>query len=124
MRMREVVENGHKIVIVEAENQETVINDTQSALDLMMTVQYTFQTNRMVIDKAAVCEKFFILSTGLAGEILQKYINYGVKLAIFGDFTHYTSKPLQDFIRESNRGKDFFFVSDEQEAVRKLCLAE
>ena len=72
--------------------------------------------------KAAViyAEEFFILSTGLAGEILQKFINYGIKFAVYGDFSRYTSKPLKDFIYESNHGKDVFFTSDREEAVKRL----
>lgn len=87
-----------------------MIVDTQSALDLAMTVKYATGAERIVIDKDAVCEDFFILSTGMAGEILQKFMNYHVKAAVYGDYSHYTSKPLKDFIYESNHGKDFFFV--------------
>ncbi len=65
-------------------------------------------------------KNFFVLSTGLAGEILQKYINYGGRIAIFGDYSHYTSKPLKDFIYESNNGKDVFFVATEEEAINAL----
>ena len=63
---------------------------------------------------------FFILSRGLAGEVLQKYINYGGRIAIYGDYSHYTSKPLKDFIYESNRGKDVFFVATKDEAIDML----
>lgn len=31
--------------------------------------------------------RFFRLSTGLAGEILQKYVNYAGRVAFFGDFS-------------------------------------
>lgn len=51
-----------------------------------------------------VAEEFFILSSGLAGEVLQKLINYGGRIALYGDFSHYTSKPLLDFMYESNKG--------------------
>ena len=44
----------------------------------------------------------------IAGDILQKFVNYGIKFAIFGDFTGYTSKPLKDFIYESL--KEFILV--------------
>lgn len=47
-----------------------------------------------------------------AGEALQKLINYRFKIAIFGDQSHYTGKPLKDFMRESNRGRDVFFCRD------------
>ena len=67
-----------------------------------------------------ITEDFFVLSTGLAGEILQKFVNYGGRIAIYSDYSHYTSKPLKDFIYESNNGKDVFFVSSLEEAVEKL----
>ena len=38
-------------------------------------------------------------------------------------FSGYTSKPLKDFIYESNNGKDVFFVGSEQEAVERLTQA-
>ena len=78
-------ENGPNIAVVTGE--EKVITDTQSALDLAMTVKYDTGATRIAIDKALICEDFFILSTGVAGEILQKFINYHVKLAIYGDFS-------------------------------------
>ena len=34
--------------------------------------------------------------------------------------TKYTSKPLKDFIYESNKGKDIFFVQKEQNAIEML----
>ena len=97
-----------------------VITDVQSALDVLMTAKYEIGTNNIVIDKALITEDFFVLSTGLAGEILQKYINYGGRIAIYGNYSHYTSKPLHDFIYESNKGKDVFFVATENEAVNAL----
>lgn len=103
---------------------EKVITDVQSGLDLIMTAKYEAETNLIAVDKSAVTEEFFILSTGLAGEILQKFINYQAKIAIYGDYSKYTSKPLKDFIYESNKGKDIFFVSDKEEAVEYLSKAE
>lgn len=108
----------HKIAVVSGD--EKIIVDVQSALDLIMTVKYETGAAKIVIDKNAVAEDFFILSTGLAGEILQKFINYHIKAAIWGDYSRYTSKPLKDFIHESNHGKDFFFVETQEEAVKRL----
>ncbi len=101
-------------------SEDVVIVDTQSALDLAMTVKYETGASRIVIDKNMVCGDFFILSTGIAGEILQKFMNYHVKMAVYGDYSQYTSKPLKDFIYESNQGKDFFFVSSKEDAIQKL----
>ena len=74
-------------------------------------------TKNIVINKELITEDFFILSRGLAGDVLQKYINYGGRIAIYGDYSHYTSKPLKDFIYESNKGKDVFFVATKDEAI-------
>ena len=113
--------NGVTIAVV---NSAEKITTPQSALDLAVTVKYETGAQRIAIPKKLLPEEFFILSSGLAGEILQKYINYGIKMAAWGDFSRYTSKPLQDFIRESNEGKQIFFPRSEDEALERLAAAE
>ena len=122
MSITGINENGIQLAVVSGE--EKIITDVQSALDLAMTARYETGADRIVIDKHAITEDFFILSTGLAGEVLQKFINYHVKAAIWGDYSRYTSKPLKDFIYESNKGKDFFFTETKEEAIRCLTEAE
>ena len=119
--MEIVTQNGVSIAVISG--PEKRVTDASSALELAMSVRYETGASRIALDKRAVCEDFFILSTGLAGEILQKFINYRFKLAIYGDYSRYTSKPLRDFIRESNEGRDFFFVAAREEAVRRLADA-
>lgn len=41
------------------------------------------------------------MSSGIAGEILQKFINYQFRIAIYGDYSKYNSKPLKDFFSDS-----------------------
>ncbi len=103
---------------------EIVIKDTQSALDLIATVQYETDCDKLIVYKSCVADDFFILSTGIAGEILQKFINYRKKVAIVGDYSKYTSKPLKDFIYESNNGNSIYFVPSLEEALLKLDSAE
>lgn len=109
----------HKNIAV-VQNDSLIITDLQSALDFAMTIRYDTGASNLVIPKECVTKDFFALSTKLAGDILQKYVNYGIKLAIIGDFSGYTSKALHDFIYESNKGKDFFFVPDVEEAIKKM----
>lgn len=106
--------------IVVVKSEDVIIRDVQSAIDFIMTIKYETNCNKIVLNKEAVVKDFFILSKGLAGEILQKFINYQTKFAIYGDYSKYTSKPLKDFIYESNNGKDVFFVENESEAIDKL----
>ena len=51
-------------------------------------------------------------------------INYGGRIGVYGDYSHYTSKPLHDFIYESNQGRDVFFVETKEEAVERLASAK
>lgn len=118
MKINIIAKNG--ILCAMIESTEKVITDVQSAIDLIVTVNYEVNTKNIVLDKRLINEDFFILSTGFAGEVLQKFINYGGRIAIYGDFSHYTSKPLKDFMYESNKGKDVFFTASKDEAVDML----
>ena len=119
MNIEKIEKNGTVCAVVRGNG--IVITDAQSALDLLMTANYDFGMKNVVIGKKLIKADFFILSSGLAGDILQKYINYGGRIAIYGDFSHYTSKPLHDFIYESNQEHDVFFAATEGEAVDCLC---
>lgn len=121
MNIKIITDEGNRIAIVTGD--EVCLKDAQSALDFMMSVNYETGCQTIVINKEAVIEDFFVLSTRIAGEILQKFITYRFKLAIVGDFSGYASKPLNDFIYESNKGRDIFFVSTEEEAIQKLTGA-
>ena len=119
MTIEKVVRNNTIYAVVHSEDK--VITDTSSALDLLMSAKYEVGTKNIVISKSLIADNFFILSSGFAGEMLQKYINYGGRIAIYGDYSHYTSKPLHDFIYETNKGSNVFFVSTLEEAVEKLA---
>lgn len=118
MQVEKIIENDIEIAHIVA--NDIVISDLQSAVDLMMTVKYETGIKNIAISKNLITDKFFILSSGLAGEILQKFINYQFRIAIYGEYSKYTSKPLKDFIYESNSGHDIFFVESLDKAVEKL----
>lgn len=118
MNITKVETDGGTIAVVSG--SEVLIKDVQSALDLIATVQYETDSRRIVMDQSLISESFFDLKTRLAGDILQKFINYQVKIAIIGDFSVYPSQSLQDFIYECNKGHDFFFLPSEQEGIERL----
>ena len=118
MEIKKIEKNGEVCVVIESD--APVITDVHTAMNVLMSARHRAGTKNIAIHKGLVAEDFFILSTGLAGEILQKYINYGARIAIYGDYSHYTSKPLKDFIYESNKGHDIFFVPTEEEAILRL----
>jgi hypothetical protein len=99
--------NNSNYAVVEYDG--LVINDLQDSLDIMADCSYQGAIG-MIVKEKNIHPDFFRLSTGFAGEILQKFSNYNFKLAIIGDFSKYTSKSLHDFIYESNKGNTVFFV--------------
>lgn len=120
MKINTITQNGKEIAIVSSDR--LLITDVQSSLDFIGTVRYETGCDRIILNKSAICEDFFNLRTKLAGEVLQKFINYYVKIAIVGDFSSYTSKSLKDFIYECNKGKDIFFLLNEKQAIEKLSI--
>lgn len=96
-----------------------IISTTGDLLDILADTGYNGCTG-LIIHSATLCRDFFDLKTGLAGEILQKFSNYRMKLAIIGDFTEVKSKALRDFIRESNTRGTINFVGTAEEAMTRL----
>lgn len=104
--------------IAQIECEEIILTKVQDALDLMVDPKLE-RARRIIIEQKNIAPEFFDLSTKIAGEILQKFVTYYVKLAIVGDFSD-ASEPLKAFIRESNRGNEIFFCVSVQEAKEKL----
>lgn len=115
-----IINIKENINVVKIEDERILIFDEQSALDVFMSLAYETGENRFIISKDNLIEDFFDLRTKIAGEVLQKIINYRIKLAIIGDFSKYKSKSLRDFIYECNSGRDIFFVENESEALKLL----
>lgn len=108
------------LTAVELVSDEVLIKSEQDALDLMANCEYQYDTRKIIIHKENISESFFELKSGLAGAVLQKFVNYKVQLAIIGDFSGYKSKSLNDFIYECNQGNHIFFLPDIQTALEKL----
>jgi len=117
MEFREIDNTG----IIEVIADGIVINNLEDGTDLIGNVYYQGY-EKIIISMDNLTPDFFDLKTKLAGEILQKFSNYRVRLVILGDFSKVESKSLQDFIRESNKGKLVNFLSSKEEAVRLLSV--
>ena len=88
--------------IAEIISNEVIFNKLEDALDIMMNCSYQ-GADRIIIKAEHLPADFFDLSTGVAGELLQKFSTYSMGLTIVGDFTKYTGKSFNDFMRESNK---------------------
>jgi hypothetical protein len=76
----------------------------------------------MVLPQERLGDDFFWLRTGIAGEVAQKFVNYRVGLVVLGDITRFTeaSPSLRDFVRETNAGRQLWFVRDRAELDARL----
>lgn len=113
MKTKRIDIGKHKIF--EVISNEILIRNIQDVLNLMAQLS----SDHIVLHDSNFEQDFFDLSTGKLGEILQKFTNYHVKLAIIGNFETYPSKTLKDFIYETNLHKDHLFVSSLEE-VKKI----
>ncbi len=111
--------NGQDYALVETDC--ALITDTQTALDCMAQARCQTGCDCMAVPRQAFSEAFFKLRTGLLGEVLQKFVNYQMRLAIYGDFSNEKSQPLRDFMLESNRGRQVYFAPNADEAGKWLC---
>nr|WP_294792890.1 DUF4180 domain-containing protein [uncultured Mucilaginibacter sp.] len=117
MEFREIADTG----IIEIIAAGIVINTVDDGTDLVGNAYYQGY-EKLIICKDNITPDFFDLKTKLAGEILQKFSNYRVRLVVLGDFSKVESKSLQDFIRESNKGKLVNFLVSKEEAVGRLSV--
>ncbi len=105
--------------IAEVVSETVVINTIQDGLDLVGNL-YFQGFDSILIYENNIAPAFFDLKTGIAGEILQKFSNYRVRLAIVGNFSENRSKSIKDFIYESNKLGQINFVETKSEAIGRL----
>jgi hypothetical protein len=96
----------------------------RDATDILGEV-FGAQAQLVVIPVARLSPAFLDLKTRLAGEVLQKFVTYGLRVAIVGDISAAVaaSGTLADFVRESNRGRSVWFVRDQVELEARLRTA-
>ncbi len=93
------------------------------ALELM-SAAWSHKASLVAIPAVRLSDEFFQLKSGVAGEFVQKFVTYGLHLAIIGDISSYLdrSPALRDFVHESNKGRHVWFVADTSQLAAKLSL--
>jgi hypothetical protein len=106
-----VIERRGTPVLVCGDDGPTIAT-TQDALDVIGGA--FSRADVVAIPAGRFDERFFTLRSGLAGEIMQKFVNYHLRLAVVGDISAYVaaSTALRDLVIESNRGRHIWFVTD------------
>jgi hypothetical protein len=68
----------------------------------------------VAVPTARLPRDFFRLRSGVLGEFTQKFVNYGLRLAVVGDISSHVeaSNAFRDYVVEANRGSNLWFVHD------------
>jgi len=87
---------------------------------------YAHQPDWIALPVARCGDEFFQLRSRVLGEVAQKLVNYGLRLAIVGDVGRFVaeSTALRDLVRESNRGRQLWFVTSLDELRARLEARE
>jgi len=102
--------------VAEIDSREILITNGADVLGLI----YAHEEDNLILHQRNIAPEFFDLSTGIAGEVAQKLVNYRRRMAVVGDFSDFASQSLRDFIYESNRRGNIFFVASPEEARAKM----
>lgn len=103
--------------IAEIISDNIVLQTVEDAVDLIGNMSYQ-GFDKLIIHEENMIPDFFELKNKIAGNILQKFSQYSMPLAIIGDFEKYESKSLNDFIFESNKGKQINFVTTVEDGLK------
>lgn len=111
--------NGARVWLCDADGP--ALSTGRDATDIIGDA-YGSDVVAIALPAARLADEVFNLSTRLAGEFVQKFVNYGVALAIVGDISAHlaASAALRDFVHESNRGRHLWFVSDLEALAARL----
>jgi hypothetical protein len=111
---------GLRAYVCDAEGP--LLNGERAATDLIGAA-FSADDRLIVIPVARLGSGFLTLSTRIAGEAIQKFVNYGFRVAFVGDVSAAVARSdaLRDFVRESNRGRHVRFVADMAELEARLA---
>jgi hypothetical protein len=96
--------------------------DASDLLDPMVALGSCIESGvqSLLVDENALPAEFFDLSSGFAGELLHKLSTYRIRLAgVVPDPSAHSSR-FEEFLRESNRGRQFRFFPTREEAIAWL----
>ncbi|KQQ03681.1 MULTISPECIES: DUF4180 domain-containing protein [unclassified Rathayibacter] len=107
--MRTETRQGVPLLLVDDEG--AALSTPEDALALVAET-YGGDVETIVVPVGRLDPEFFRLRSGIAGEFVQKLVNYRKRLVILGDITAHVSasSALHDFVVESNRGDHLWFV--------------
>jgi hypothetical protein len=107
--------NGNKRYIVSS-SSDVLMHSTADLLELLALAAEN-STNLIMLNETNFSPDFYNLKTGLAGEFLQKFSNYRMRVAILGTFSTIRSERFRELMHEANKGTELRFTDNSSEAL-------
>jgi Domain of unknown function (DUF4180) len=96
----------------------------QTYNDAVELIGKTFENRATLIVIPVEClnDEFFHLKTRIAGELIQKFVQYRRRLVIVGNISRHLaeSSALRAFVNESNRGGEVWFLANLEDLNLRL----
>lgn len=110
--MPDVIEQHGGVPVLMCDPQGPPVAQEQDALDLIGAALAGAEV--VAVPASRLDPRFFALETRLAGDIMQKFVNYRLRLAIIGDISDHLdgSSALRALVQESNQGGQVWFLPD------------
>ncbi|GAA2639946.1 DUF4180 domain-containing protein [Dactylosporangium fulvum] len=110
--MADEVQERAGVTVLVCDPDGPLIATEQDALDLIGAAFVGAQV--VAVPASRLDERFFSLGTRFAGEVMQKFVNYRLRLAVVGDIAGHlaASSALRALVEESNRADHVWFVPD------------
>ncbi|MFE3993098.1 DUF4180 domain-containing protein [Streptomyces goshikiensis] len=117
-----ILEKIHDVPVLMCAAEGEPIRGEREVLDLIGNAGYQ-GAEWVVVPAERFDDAFFRLRTRVAGDIVQKFVQYRLGMAVVGDISRHTeaSSALRDFVRECNRGRQTWFLADVEELRERLA---
>ncbi|GLZ78879.1 hypothetical protein Afil01_36860 [Actinorhabdospora filicis] len=119
--MSDIVETLHGVGVLFCDPEGDAVTDERSAVDLI-AANYGRGADWVAVPVERLSADFFTLRTGVAGGIMQKFVQYRAGLIVLGDVSAHieASDAFRDLVRESNRGRHVWFLADRDAVAAQL----
>ncbi|WP_190817142.1 DUF4180 domain-containing protein [Saccharopolyspora pogona] len=110
--MPDAIEERAGVQVLVCDPAGPSVTTTQDALDLIGASYAGAEV--VAVPASRLDERFFTLGTRFAGEVMQKFVNYRVRLVVVGDISRRlaASSALRALVHESNKADHVWFVPD------------
>jgi hypothetical protein len=92
----------------------------RSLSDISDALGASLKQGGLIVTEADLCPEFFDLRTGLAGEVLQKFVNYRARLAIILSDSGAYGERFSELVFEHRRHPVVRFFGSEADARKWL----